>query len=57
MYTHAEYAKRVKELKPVAEELMGKYPEEARRIVSEMSTEDAYIIGIWIGKWFEHIMS
>ena len=51
MYTKEEYERRIKELGPVAKEIVEKKtPDEARDIVSRMSPEDAYIMGMWIGK-------
>lgn len=54
MYTDEEYKKRVEELDPIAKDLiMNKKPTEARKIASEMSTEDAYILGEHIGGLLE----
>lgn len=54
MYTDEEHKRRVKELDPIAKDLiMNKRPEDARKIISEMSTEDAYILGEHIGGLLE----
>lgn len=54
MYTNEEYKKRVEELDPIAKDLiMNKRPTDARKIASEMSTEDAYILGEHIGGLLE----
>ena len=50
MYTKEEYDKRVVELENVAMDLiMNKRPADAREVASEMTPEDAYILGIHIG--------
>jgi len=50
MYTREEYEKRVAELELVAMDLiMYKHPDKAREIASNMSAEDAYILGIHVG--------
>lgn len=54
MYTTEEYKRRIKELAPVAKEIVErKTPEEAREMVSKMNPEDAYIVGIWLGKMLQ----
>lgn len=54
MYTEEEYKKRIKELLPVAQEIIEKKtPDEAREMVSGMSPEDAYIVGMWLGKMLQ----
>lgn len=54
MYTNEELKKRVKELDPVAKDLiMNKKPEDARKTISEMSSEDAYILGEHVGGLLE----
>lgn len=51
MYTKEEYKRRIKELLPVAQEIVErKTPDEAREMISKMIPEDAYIIGMWLGK-------
>lgn len=51
MYTEEEYKRRIKELLPVATEIVErKTPDEAREMVSRMNPEDAYILGMWLGK-------
>jgi len=54
MYTEEEYKRRIKELLPVAKEIVQrKTPDEARETVSRMNPEDAYIIGMWLGKMLQ----
>ena len=54
MYTEEEYKRRIKELLPVAQEIVQrKTPDEARETVSKMSPEDAYIMGMWLGKMLQ----
>ena len=54
MYTEEEYKRRIKELLPVAKEIVErKTPDEAREMVSKMSPEDAYIMGMWLGKMLQ----
>ena len=54
MYTDEEYKRRIKELAPVAKEIIErKTPDEAREMVSRMSPEDAYIVGMWLGKMLQ----
>lgn len=54
MYTDEEYNRRIKELAPVAREIVEKKtPDEAREMVSRMNPEDAYIIGMWLGKMLQ----
>ena len=54
MYTEEEYKRRIKELLPVAKEIVEKKtPDEAREMVSRMSPEDAYIMGMWLGKMLQ----
>lgn len=54
MYTEEEYKRRIKELLPVAKEIVQrKTPDEAREMVSKMSPEDAYIMGMWLGKMLQ----
>ena len=54
MYTDEEYKRRIKELLPVAQEIVQrKTPDEAREMVSRMSPEDAYIVGMWLGKMLQ----
>lgn len=54
MYTEEEYKRRIKELLPVAKEIVQrKTPDEARETVSKMSPEDAYIMGMWLGKMLQ----
>lgn len=54
MYTEEEYKRRIKELAPVAKEIIEKKtPDEAREMVSKMNPEDAYIVGIWLGKMLQ----
>ena len=54
MYTDEEFKKRVEELEPVAKELiMKKKPMDARKVASEMSPDDAYILGRHIGGLIE----
>lgn len=54
MYTDEEHKRRVKELDPIAKDLiMNKRPEDARKIILEMSTEDAYTLGEHIGGLLE----
>lgn len=54
MYTKEEYNRRIKELYPVVKEIIErKTPDEAREMVSKMNPEDAYIVGMWIGKILE----
>lgn len=54
MYTDEEYKRRIKELAPVAKEIVErKTPEEAREMVSKMNPEDAYIVGMWLGKMLQ----
>lgn len=54
MYTDEEYKRRIKELAPVAKEIVEKKtPDEAREMVSRMNPEDAYIIGMWLGKMLQ----
>lgn len=51
MYTKEEYKRRIEELAPVAREIAAtKTPDEAREIFSKMNPEDAYIIGMHLGK-------
>jgi hypothetical protein len=51
MYRKEEYIKRIDELGDVAMNLiMNQTPDETRKIASEMSAEDAYILGVHIGK-------
>lgn len=51
MYTRKEYEQRIEELHPVAREIVAtKTPDEARGIISKMNAEDAYIMGMWLGK-------
>lgn len=51
MYTKEEYKRRIQELAPVAKEIVErKTPDEAREMISKMIPEDAYIIGMWLGK-------
>jgi hypothetical protein len=51
MYTREEYKRRIQELFPVAQEIVErKTPDEAREEISKMIPEDAYIIGMWLGK-------
>ena len=63
MYTDEEYKRRIKELCPVAKEIVErKMPDEAREMVSRMNPEDAYIVGMWLGKMlqfddFSHALS
>lgn len=50
MYTEEEYKKRVKELEPLAKELiMKKSPVDVRELASTMDPNDAYILGRHIG--------
>lgn len=50
MYTTEEYKQRIKELAPVAREIVAtKKPDEAKLMISKMNPEDAYIIGMHIG--------
>jgi hypothetical protein len=50
MYTKEEYDNRIAELENVAMELiMNQRPEDARKAASEMTPEDAYILGMHIG--------
>lgn len=54
MYTDEEYKRRIKELLPVAKEIVErKTPDEAREMVSRMNPEDAYIVGMWLGKMLQ----
>lgn len=54
MCTNEERKKRVEELDPVAKDLiMNKRPEDARKMISEMCPEDAYILGEHIGGLLE----
>jgi hypothetical protein len=54
MYTEEEYKRRIKELLPVAKEIVErKTPDEAREMVSRMIPEDAYIMGMWLGKMLQ----
>ncbi len=54
MYSDEEYKRRIKELFPVAQEIVEKKtPDEAREMVSRMNPEDAYIIGMWLGKMLQ----
>lgn len=54
MYTDDEYKRRIKELLPVAQEIVQrKTPDEAREMVSNMNPEDAYIVGMWLGKMLQ----
>ena len=54
MYTEEEYRRRIKELAPVAKEIIErKTPGEAREMVSRMNPEDAYIVGMWLGKMLQ----
>lgn len=54
MYTEEEYKRRIKELAPVAKEIVErKTPYEAREMVSRMNPEDAYIVGMWLGKMIQ----
>lgn len=54
MYTDEEYKRRIKELLPVAKEIVQrKTPDEAREMVSRMNPEDAYIMGMWLGKMLQ----
>lgn len=51
MYTQKEYIRRIKELAPVARDIAEKKtPDEAREEISKMNPEDAYIMGMWLGK-------
>lgn len=50
MYNQEEYEKRIKELQPVALDLIqNKHPIEVREAASKMNPEDAYILGMHIG--------
>lgn len=50
MYSKEEYEKRMKELQPVALDLIqNKRPIEIREAASKMNPEDAYILGMHIG--------
>lgn len=54
MYTSEERKKRVEELDPIAKDLiMNKRPGDARKMISEMCPEDAYILGEHIGGLLE----
>lgn len=54
MYATEEYKKRVEELDPIAKDLiMNKRPDDARKMASEMSPEDAYMLGEHIGGLLE----
>lgn len=54
MYTEEEYKRRIKELAPVVKEIIErKTPDEAREMVSKMNPEDAYIVGMWLGKMLQ----
>lgn len=54
MYTEEQYKRRIKELLPVAKEIVErKTPDEAREMVSRMNPEDAYIVGMWLGKMLQ----
>jgi len=54
MYTEEQYKRRIKELLPVAQEIVQrKTPDEAREMVSRMNPEDAYILGMWLGKMLQ----
>ena len=54
MYTEEQYKRRIKELLPVATEIIErKTPDEAREMVSSMNPEDAYILGMWLGKMLQ----
>ena len=54
LYTEEEYKRRIKELAPVAKKIIErKTPDEAREMVSGMSPEDAYIVGIWLEKMLQ----
>ena len=54
MYSDEERKKRVEELDPVAKDLIdNKKPEDARKMISEMCPEDAYILGEHIGALLE----
>jgi len=54
MYTEEQYKRRIKELLPVAKEIVErKTPDEARGMVSRMNPEDAYIVGMWLGKMLQ----
>jgi hypothetical protein len=51
MYTKEEYEKRIDELESVAiDYIKYKRPIEAREAASKMTSEDAYIFGMCIGK-------
>ena len=51
MYTKEEYERRIQELAPVVREIVAtKTPDEAREMISKMNAEDAYIMGMWLGK-------
>jgi len=51
MYTTEEYKRRIQELAPVAREVIAtKPPDEAREMISKMNAEDAFIIGMHLGK-------
>lgn len=50
MYTDREYKKRIKQLEPLAVELITeKMPEDARETASKMTPDDAFILGTLIG--------
>lgn len=54
MYTSEERKKRVEELDSIAKDLiMNKRPGDARKMISEMCPEDAYILGEHIGGLLE----
>lgn len=54
IYTEEQYKRRIKELLPVAMEIIErKTPDEAREMVSRMNPEDAYILGMWLGKMLQ----
>ncbi len=51
MYTKEEYERRIQELAPVVREIVAtKTPDDAREMISKMNPEDAYIMGMWLGK-------
>ena len=54
MYSDEERKKRVEELDPVTKDLIdNKKPEDARKMISEMCPEYAYILGEHIGALLE----
>ncbi len=54
MYSEEEYKKRIKEIEQIAKDLiMTGRPIEVRKMASEMTPDDAYILGMHIGGLLE----